>query len=193
MTGGSPFLPASGLSDNPFNPSEFNGVEGRLLDTLSSMPLPLDEAPALHELFVETADPFRDNLKRYEGMLTSHRYHGQPDPGLGENSLLMRIAWKSGRGKTTLANEMVRWLKLCAKNNGNIGLYREEVPYSSNDMARERIKALCRAVRGGGDRPLSCIILNDIPFASWIMAEELYQELTRKFQTLGKPYHGRLN
>ena len=88
---------------------------------------------------------------------------------------------------------MFRRLKLCAKNNGDIGLYREEGPYSPNDMARERIKALCGAVRGGGDRPLSCIMLNDIPFASWTMAEELYQELTRKFQTLGEPHHRRLH
>jgi hypothetical protein len=181
MTGGSPFLAAFGLSDNPFNPSEFNGVEARLLDTLSSVPLALDEAPELRDLFIETAGPFRENLERYDVLLRSNGYHGQPDPGFGKKSLLIRVVGKSGTGKTTLSNEMIRRLKQCAKNHGDVGLYREEGPYSSSDVARDRIKALCGPVRQG-KHPLSCIVLDDIPFASWTAAEELYMELRKQFQ-----------
>ena len=68
-----------------------------------------------------------------------------------------------------------------ARNPGDIGLYRKEGPYSSTDLAEGLIQALCEQVREAA-HPLSCVILDDIPFDSWTIAEDLYNELKKHLQ-----------
>jgi len=78
---------------------------------------------------------------------------------------------------------MVRRLKLYAKNHGDVGLYREEGPYTSIDVAGGRIEELRGQVLKA-KLPLSCIILDDIPFAAWTVAEDIYNNLKKQLQVV---------
>jgi hypothetical protein len=172
---------AFGLSDNPFNPSKFKDVGGRLLDELSSWPLRLDEAPGLRALYVEEAG-FSDSLLKYENLLKGRGYI--PDSG-AENepkSIFIRIIGNSGTGKSTLAYEMVRQLKQHRASNQ---LFTAKVSGSFDTpetAISEFAKLLDKARRAGA--MLRCIILDDIPASCLSDVEKLYIELTHEQATV---------
>jgi hypothetical protein len=173
---GSGFLADFGLLDNPFNPSEFNGIDPWALDNLSGSPLRLDEEPLLRQLFIDEAGTFEETLKRFDKALAGKQYTASPIPQLGKKSLFIKITGKKGTGKTTLANEMVRKLQLCAPNKTDVGVFRAEGQYISVREFKERIGKLPGEIAGA--RPeLPCVIMDDTPFAQWTLAEDLFNKI----------------
>jgi ATPase family associated with various cellular activities (AAA) len=172
---------AFGLSDNPFNPSRFKDVRGRLLDELSSWPLRLDEAPALRALYVEEAG-FSDSLLKYENLLKSRGYIRDSGTEHELKSIFIRIIGNSGTGKSTLAYEMVRQLKHHQAPNQ---LFEAKVSDSLDtpETVITEFADLREKARRAGAMP-RCIILDDIPASCLSSVEKLYVELTHEQPTV---------
>jgi hypothetical protein len=176
VAGKSPFLETFGLLDNPFNPSSFAGVSSLKLDQLSSEPLPLDEEPGLAPLFIQEAGAFESLLDRFDRTLRSKGYSWPPEPSLGSNSLLIRITGNKGTGKTTLANEMVRRVKECAEDaTAQIAVHRISGKEVTAEDIKEEITVLGNYLNANGTLP--CVILDDIPYSSRKLADELYKNV----------------
>ena len=102
-----------GLLDNPFEPTEFRGVENvTLLQDLVTAPLQVHVEPNLKPLYCLDLGPFSGHLRKFQNDLRLKGYRQQP-PQSGRLSFVFTICGPKGSGKSSLANMMIDWLKGC--------------------------------------------------------------------------------
>lgn len=106
------YLPAFGLTDNPFAPVSWKVGTPGLADNLVTRPLRVDLDAGLRKLYVPQAGPFEAHTEDFIARLEEVGY-SKGQQLTGKQSLAILIAGPTGTGKSTLANVMLAEALAC--------------------------------------------------------------------------------
>jgi hypothetical protein len=168
---------AFGLLDNPFNPQEFRGISGALLDGLFEKPIALDEELGLEPLFVSNAGPFQQHLQVFKSVLTAGGYQSGVDPKSVLKSFAFRVIGPKGSGKSTMTNKMIAWLKGCFTDTQ---MAKHDLRVLERKVSPLRIESTLADVRKlaeGQRKKWCCLALDDVRLDTEDELHELYDEL----------------
>ncbi len=168
---------AFGLLDNPFNPQEFDGVSGTMLDGLFEIPLAIDEEPRLEPLFVAAAGPFQRHVDTFKNTLRAEGYRSGENPSRTHKSFVFRVFGPKGSGKSTMTNKMVGWLKGCFTEEQmaqrELRVVKCSVSPAQVDSALKGIRDETADHNGGW----CCLVLEDVNLDTEELLHDLYDEL----------------
>ena len=172
---------AFGLVDNPFSPIQPLGLNNiGAQNELEVKPLLINSEPMLQRLFSENAGPFGTYLNNFKQFLRQRGYRDTP-PQAGINSYVFSIFGYEGTGKTTLAQVIISWLKLCKPKTGNWYVH-DEWSFQKVKEVQKQIERIneeqTRITKESGKNSYCCIVADNLVPGALDRAFEMYDQLT---------------
>lgn len=170
------FQKTLGLSDDPFNPTNFPPAEN-----LAVAPLRVDEQPKLEALLCWDIGGFGEHKAEIERIIYGPL--GQTS-GAAQRSGIIAIVGGKGTGKSTLARYIKRRVTEAAAAGAAWREYVERLP-DSRDLTQQSFASRFTALRSKLDGELAktgervLLVLDDLPERSFASVTELYMDLER--------------
>lgn len=175
------FVRPFGLIDNPFAPRRLpllNGTQASvqnrlLLSNLHKQPLRLDKDPALECLFVPEAGEFGRYQRDFQDLLESAGYDEYPVDATQQFAFL--VCGEQGTGKSTLVNNLVRWLRQY-RVQGGWNEYRYP-PEPSDPQANQGLHDyLAEKLNTLNDGGYCCLVIDSLTASNKDEAIRIYEE-----------------
>lgn len=172
---------------NPFDPDNLPGVgdfgdQYWLLQDLMRQPLQVHVNPVLKQLVCSKNTTL---LERFKEDLARKKYTQNPS-AVGRFSIIAGIYGPGGTGKSTLANLMIDYVKLCGVPATNWVIHERwrDTPEADPAAQKKEIEDLAAHLVGEPNGGLHCIVLDNIAPSAIQAALTVWQDLRKRLRII---------